>query len=76
MEDIRKQGMYASLKESSQPYIEAVWQNFSTERTTVTEDLLTGRLVGRTWRGVRRWFGATEEADENSENPPTPDTED
>jgi hypothetical protein len=60
LEDISKKGVYASLAESSQPYIQAVWRNFSSERSTVTEDLLTGRLAGRAWVAVRRWFGGSE----------------
>jgi hypothetical protein len=54
LQDIRTRGLYA---ESSGPYIAAVWQNFSTERPTITEDLLCGKLVGQAWGKVRGWFG-------------------
>ena len=53
---IKEKGFYATLAESSRPYIEATWHNFSTEKTTVTEDLLTGRLLGKAWGGMRAWF--------------------
>jgi hypothetical protein len=57
LENIRQEGFYQSLQRSSQPYVEALWHNFSTDKTTVTEDLLRGRLFGTSWRAVRRWFG-------------------
>lgn len=57
LNDIRQKGLYGSLAETSQPYVIAVWKNFSTEQTTLTEDILSGRLLGRTWSGVRRWLG-------------------
>lgn len=62
LNDIRQRGIYASLQETAQPYVDAVWMNFSTEKTTITEDLLTGRLVGRAWTAARRWLGAGEQA--------------
>jgi hypothetical protein len=57
LEDIRSRGLYATLAEASGPYITAVWQNFSTERPTITEDLLSGKLVGQAWGKVRGWLG-------------------
>lgn len=55
--EIRDRGFYATLAETSEPYIEAVWQNFSTEKATLTEDLLTGKLLGQAGAALRRWFG-------------------
>jgi hypothetical protein len=57
LDDIRRKGIYASLAESSKPYVEAVWMNFSTEKTTLTEDLLSGKLIGQAWGATRRWLG-------------------
>jgi hypothetical protein len=54
---IRDRGLYGTLSETSRPYIDAVWTNFSTRRTTITEDLFSGRLPGRAWKAIRRWFG-------------------
>jgi hypothetical protein len=59
LDDIRQKGLYGSLAETSQPYVAAVWKNFSTEQSTLTEDLLSGRLLGRAWTGVRRWLGGS-----------------
>lgn len=55
--EIQQKGLYATLAASSQPYISAVWTNFSSERETITEELFSGRLIGRAWTGVRSWFG-------------------
>jgi hypothetical protein len=56
--DVRTRGIYASLAASSRPYIDAVWKNFSTRKTTITEDIFSGRLIGSAWRTVGRWLGA------------------
>lgn len=56
LDDIRRRGIYASLAETSRPYIAAVWNNFSSETATVTEDVVSGRLAVRIWRRVRGWF--------------------
>lgn len=53
---IRTDGLYATLDKASGPYLEAVWRNFETQRETWTEDLLSGRLVGRTWASVWGWL--------------------
>jgi hypothetical protein len=55
--EIRAKGLYQSLAETSQPYVEAVWENFQTNRSTVTEDLLSGKLIGGTWQALRHWLG-------------------
>ncbi len=62
LRDIRDNGIYASLAETSRPYIDAVWQNFSSEKATITEDVLSGRLLGRAWGAARRWFGGGEDS--------------
>lgn len=56
LNDIQEKGLYVILAECSGPYISAVWENFSTDKTTVTEDLLSGKLLGRAWSGVRGWL--------------------
>ena len=61
--DLHSRGYYNTLAEVSKPYISAVWENFSTERRTVTQDLLDGTLVGQAASSVRRWFGMDSEPD-------------
>ncbi len=63
LDDIRQKGIYRSLAETSKPYAAAVWRNFSSDRATITEDLLSGKLVGRAWNAARRWLGGGEEAE-------------
>jgi len=78
IEEINRKGIYASLAESSRPYVQAVWKNFGSDRSTVTEDLLTGKLFGRAWRTVRRWFDRSDandgDADTESRPPDKPDS--
>lgn len=55
--EIRQRGLYASLAQSCEPYIEAVWQNFSPRKRTFTERLLCGEPIARAWRAIRGWLG-------------------
>lgn len=61
MEDIREKGFYRSVAENSRPYVDAVWKNFSLEHSTLTEDLLSGKLVGQMWQGFHGWLGGNVE---------------
>ena len=56
--EIGRRGIYGMLADTSRPYIEAVWYNFGAHRPTVTEDLLSGKLIGRVWKGFRDWISA------------------
>jgi hypothetical protein len=53
LKDIRTKGLYASITESSKPYIDAVWRNFAIGKSTITQDLFSGRLLLRIWRAIR-----------------------
>jgi hypothetical protein len=57
--DIRSKGLFTIVSQTSRPYIDAVWLNFSSTKPTITEDLLSGRLCGRAWTAVRRWLGGS-----------------
>lgn len=57
LEDLNEKGYYETLAETSQPYVDAVWTNFSTDQTTITEGLLSGQLVSQATRTVGRWLG-------------------
>ena len=70
--DIRQRGLYATLAESSGPYIEAVWRNFSTEKATITEDLLSGKTMGQAWSAMRRWLGGSSESANATGDPAVP----
>lgn len=56
--DIQKAGYYATLKKTSEPYIESVWRNFSQQKSSVTEDVLTGKLPRRIWNWLRGLCGS------------------
>ena len=74
---IREQGFYNTLRETAEPYIDAVWSNFSLDRDTWTESLLSGRAIGQGFNAVAGWFGGGEnnpgeattgDADDSGEN--------
>jgi len=65
--DLHEHGYYNTLADVSQPYIAAVWENFSTDRKTITEDLLDGTLVGQAASTVGKWFGVKEAVEEHAE---------
>jgi len=48
--------------------MEAVWMNFSGEKTTITEDVLSGRMIGRAWNVVGRWLGDAKAEEEGGES--------
>lgn len=73
--DIHTRGYYNTLAEVSQPYITAVWENFSTDRSTITEDLLSGKLVGQAASTVGRWFGLGKEEVDAAEQSQPADTD-
>jgi len=54
--DLQEKGFYATLSEVSTPYIDAVWNNFSAGKGTVTEEVVTGRLPGKVVRALAGWF--------------------
>jgi hypothetical protein len=51
---LRQKGFYPLLRESSAPYIQAVWRNFGSERETWTSALVSGRLFYRVWVALVR----------------------
>lgn len=74
--DIGRRGVYTVLAESSQPYIDAVWYNFASDRPTITEDLVSGKLLGKAWDGMRGWLGGSrnKSMDEENRNASGPDS--
>ncbi len=67
LNDLETKGYYATLADTSKPYVDAVWKNFSTDNMTLTEDLLSGRLLGQASNAVSRWLGAKAEPEEKTE---------
>ena len=56
LNEISERGIFTVLSATSQPYIDAVWFNFSDGRPTLTEDLLNGKLINQAIDGVSGWF--------------------
>jgi hypothetical protein len=63
LRNVRERGLYCTLAESWHPYFDAVWSNFSLDKGTVTEEVVTGRLFGRVWRTVKGWFCKRDDQD-------------
>ncbi len=55
--EIQEHGLYGILASASQPYAEAAWTHFESDRETWTEELVTGKLFETAWGHVRGWFG-------------------
>jgi hypothetical protein len=66
LNEINDKGFYATFAESSRPYIDAVWYNFHSERATITEDLLTGKLITNAFTGMYNWFAGSGRAEEET----------
>ena len=54
---VREHGLFATVAESYQPYVDAVWRNFSTEKRSWTETLLDPRNVSRGWDRMWKLVG-------------------
>jgi hypothetical protein len=54
--EVRTRGVYRVLADSSKPYVDALWHNFSSGRETITEGVVSGRLISRGWSGLCNWL--------------------
>ena len=70
LRDISSKGVYASIAETSEPYIAAVWENFQPSESTLTEDLISGKTLGGAWRAARRWLGGEAKPIEKTDDGP------
>ena len=70
LQEIHQKGIYAALAQSSAPYIDAVWLNFSDERETITEDVVTGRFFSRCWKWVKSRFRRKQKPTQPGHNSP------
>jgi len=57
---IREHGFYNTLCDTAEPYIEAVWSNFSVDRETWTEALLSGKAIGQGFHKIAGWMGGND----------------
>ena len=56
--EIQVRGLWPTLSEVSKPYLTAIWNNFDEEKSTITEDLLSGKLISNAWSGISQWFAS------------------
>jgi hypothetical protein len=54
---IREAGLWASVKDTYEPYLDMAWGNFTSSRKTWTEQMLHPSHVARAWNAVKGWFG-------------------
>ena len=50
---VHERGFYPLIRESSAPYVKAVWKNFSADRQTWTTPLVTGEAFRTLWHKLR-----------------------
>lgn len=58
LQTIQDKGLFESLRETSGPYVAAVWNNFGDDKPTWTEDLVSGRMIVKGWKAVSGFFGS------------------
>ncbi len=62
---IRETGLWTSVKETYEPYLDTAWGNFTSSRKTWTEQVLNPGHLTKAWNVLTGWFG-------KSKNPPEP----
>ncbi|MEM6689435.1 MAG: hypothetical protein AAF664_08420 [Planctomycetota bacterium] len=49
---IRKEGITEVLRQAAEPYLDAIWDNFSSQRETWTAEILSGRAIAQAWTSI------------------------
>ena len=68
LDEFASEGFYKTVAKASEPHFAAVWNNFSFERHTITEDVVSGKMAGRVWDGLRGWFKSDKSTDSSDDN--------
>jgi hypothetical protein len=55
---INEQGLFQTLQNTYEPYVDAVWNNFHEDNRTWTESLLEADIYRSAWTTLKRWLGA------------------
>lgn len=53
--DVRRQGIWRSVRNTYEPYVDLAWGNFTASRKTWTEQVLDPGHVTRAWNAFRGW---------------------
>ncbi|MEO1614675.1 MAG: hypothetical protein AAFV88_02425 [Planctomycetota bacterium] len=56
LQSISERGFYETLSSSSEPYLEAAWHNFDSNRETITQEILHGRMPKKFWTQFVGWW--------------------
>jgi hypothetical protein len=72
LRDVQQRGLWNVVSQVSESYIDAVWRNFHTGRPTITEDVVSGRLLGRVWRSMWGWLRRRSPGDSGVQPPASP----
>ena len=56
---VRDRGFYQSVKESSEPYVASIWTNLAADRSTWTEEVLSGRAIRKGLSAIGGFFKKT-----------------
>jgi hypothetical protein len=59
---VNEQGLFETLQNTYEPYVEAIWNNFREDKRTWTETLLDVGTYRSAWSTVRRWIGSEKPA--------------
>jgi len=57
LKTVRSKGLFDTVRETSGPYVSAVWNNFADDKPTWTEDVISGKLAIRGWKKVTGLIG-------------------
>lgn len=62
---IHKQGLWASVRNTYEPYVDLAWNNFTRSRKTWTEQVLHPSFFARIFGKIFGWFGGTKNKERN-----------
>ena len=70
IKQVHERGLYQSVKESSEPYVEALWNNFSEDRETWTEKIVSGKVFQSAYGKLSGWLRTSRKEDTDEATPP------
>ncbi|MFN8707706.1 MAG: hypothetical protein ACK526_06130 [Planctomyces sp.] len=56
LDGIRQQGIWHSVRDTYEPYVDLAWKNFTSSRKTWTEQVLHPGNFARFWSFIRNWI--------------------
>ncbi len=59
LSDIRKNGLWSSVRDTYGPYVDLAWGNFTSSRKTWTEQVLNSSRLAKLWDKICRSFGGS-----------------